>query len=205
MYPGSGPSTPEVTPLLPTLLFILSTWWLTRLLELYCLEVKEEEFDPPTLRVQATLYTQGPGYSLVSGFPAIGSSVAAVLTWAPPSSGPLSGRRLLYKAPFPLGAAYSEHMLPVCLGSFHEGGLSRCGWWRPSMAGVTLVSGLCRSCRGHVAFDKAPVGGFSSSLPSQTSGHEDASRLLAQPALRASAGRWLCPWPTQIVIPTTLS
>jgi hypothetical protein len=56
MYLGLGPSTPEVTPLLLALLFILSTWWLTRLLELYCLEVEEEEFDPPTLRVQAPLY-----------------------------------------------------------------------------------------------------------------------------------------------------
>jgi hypothetical protein len=51
MYPGSGPSMPEVTPLLPALLFILYTRWLTRLLELYCLEVEEEEFDPPTLSV----------------------------------------------------------------------------------------------------------------------------------------------------------
>jgi hypothetical protein len=46
MYPGSGRSMPEVKPLLPALLFILCTWWLTRLLELYCLEVEEEEFDP---------------------------------------------------------------------------------------------------------------------------------------------------------------
>jgi hypothetical protein len=69
-YPGSGPSIPEVKPLLPALLFILSTRWLTRLLELYCLEVEEEVFDLPTLRVQAPLYRQGPGYSLVSGCPA---------------------------------------------------------------------------------------------------------------------------------------
>jgi hypothetical protein len=43
---------------------------------------------------------------------------------------------------------------------FVEEGLARCGWWRPSVAGVTLVSDLCRSCRGHAAFDKASVGGF---------------------------------------------
>jgi hypothetical protein len=90
-YPGSGPSTPEVKPLLPTLLFILCTRWLTRLLELYCLEVEEDEYDLPTLRVQASLYRQGPGYSLVSDCPAAGSPVAAVLAWAPPSSGPLPG------------------------------------------------------------------------------------------------------------------
>jgi hypothetical protein len=51
MYPGLGPSTLDVTPLLHALLFILNTRWLTRLLELYCLEVEEEEFDLPTLRV----------------------------------------------------------------------------------------------------------------------------------------------------------
>jgi hypothetical protein len=54
-YQGSGPSTLEGKPLLPALLFILSTQWLTRLLELYCLEVEEEVFDPPILRVQAPL------------------------------------------------------------------------------------------------------------------------------------------------------
>jgi hypothetical protein len=31
----------------------------TRLLELYCLEVEEEEFDLPSLRVQAPLYRRG--------------------------------------------------------------------------------------------------------------------------------------------------
>jgi hypothetical protein len=66
MYPGFGPSTPEVKPLLPALLFILSTRCLTRLLELYCLEVEEEEFDLPILRDQAPLYRQGPGDSSVS-------------------------------------------------------------------------------------------------------------------------------------------
>jgi hypothetical protein len=78
MYPGLGPSTPEVKPLLPALLFILSTWWLRRLLEPYCLEVEEEVFDLSTLRVQAPIYRQGPGYSLMSGCPAVGSSVATV-------------------------------------------------------------------------------------------------------------------------------
>jgi hypothetical protein len=52
------------------------------------------------------------------------------------------------------------------------------------MAGVTLVSRLCRSCRGHAAFDKASVGGFSSSSPARASDDEDASWLLAQLALR---------------------
>jgi hypothetical protein len=50
------------------------------------------------------------------------------------------------------------------------------------VAGVTLVSGLCRSCRVHAAFNKASAEGFSSSSPARTSGDEDVSRLLAQPA-----------------------
>jgi hypothetical protein len=114
-YPGLGPSTPEVKALLPALLFILRTRWLTRLLELYCLEVEEEEFDPPTLRVQAPLYRQGPGYSLASG---CRLPRGYGLGWALPSSGPLPGRIPLYKADFPLRLAYSEHMLLVCFGSF---------------------------------------------------------------------------------------
>jgi hypothetical protein len=53
------------------------------------------------------------------------------------------------------------------------------------VASVTLVSYLCRSCRGHAAFGKASVGGVSSSLPAQASADEVASRLLVQPALRS--------------------
>jgi hypothetical protein len=146
-YPGSGPSTSEVTPILPALLFILSTR-LTRLLELYCLEVEEEEFDLPILSIQAPLYRQGPGYSLVSSCPAAGSSVAAVLTWASPSSGPLSGRRPLYKAHFPLGPTYSEHMLPVCLRSFRGGGAcplrlveAERGWRHAGLWPLSILSG----------------------------------------------------------------
>jgi hypothetical protein len=149
-YPGSGPSTPDVKPLLPALLFILSTRWLTRLLELYCLEVEEEVFDPPALRVQAPLYRQGPGYSLVSGCPAVGSSVAAVLTWALPSPGPLSGRKPLYKAPFSLGPAYSEHIPPVCLGSFRGGGdcplrlvEAERGWRHAGLQPLSILLGPC--------------------------------------------------------------
>jgi hypothetical protein len=37
----------------------------------------------------------------------------AALTWALPSSCPLSGRRPLYKVPFPLGPTYLEHMPPA--------------------------------------------------------------------------------------------
>jgi hypothetical protein len=147
-YLGSGPSTPEVKPQLHALLFILSTQWLTRLLELYCLEVEEEVFDLPTLRVQAPLYRQGPGYSLVFGCPATGSYMATVLTWASPSFGPLSGRRLLYKAPFPFGPACSEYLPLVCLGSFRGGGTcplrlveAERGWCHVGLRPRSILSG----------------------------------------------------------------
>jgi hypothetical protein len=51
------------------------------------------------------------------------------------------------------------------------------------VADVTLVSSLYRSYRGHTTFDKASARGFSSSSLARTSGDEDASQLLAQPAL----------------------
>jgi hypothetical protein len=147
-YPGSGPSMTEIKPLLPALLFILCTWWLTRLLELYCLEVEEKEFDLSILRVQAPLYRQGPGYSLASGCPAVGSPVAAVLAWAPPSFGPLPGRRPFYKVHFFLGLAYSEHMPLVCLGSFHGGGACPLqlveverGWRHAGLRPLSILSG----------------------------------------------------------------
>jgi hypothetical protein len=47
---------------------------------MYCLEVEEEEFDLPSLRVQAPLYRRGSGYSFGIRLPAVGSSMAAVLT-----------------------------------------------------------------------------------------------------------------------------
>jgi hypothetical protein len=46
VYPGSGPSTPEVKPLLPAL-FLISLIVVTALLELFGLE--EEEEDPISL------------------------------------------------------------------------------------------------------------------------------------------------------------
>jgi hypothetical protein len=148
-YPGSGPSTPEVKPLLPALVFILSTWWLTRLLELYCLEVEEEVFYFPTLRVQAPLYRQGPGCSLVIQLPGCR---------LPRGRGLGTGRFI--KRLFPL----DRKIRGICPWSasdpFMEEGLARCGWWRSSVAGVTLIFGLCRSCRVPATFNKVSVGGF---------------------------------------------
>jgi hypothetical protein len=46
VYPGSGPSTPEVTPLLPALLSIIFTV-VTTLLQLFGLEEEEEDGSDP--------------------------------------------------------------------------------------------------------------------------------------------------------------
>jgi hypothetical protein len=159
-YLGSGPFSPEVKPLLPALLFILCTRWLARLLELYCLVVEEKEFDLPTLRVQPPLYRQGHGYSLASGWPAAGFLMATVLAWAPPSSGLCLGAGCFIKRHFPL----DKHIRSICLLSasdpFMEEGLAHCGYWRSSVAGVTLVFGLYRSYRVHVGFNKRLLEGF---------------------------------------------
>jgi hypothetical protein len=119
---GSGPSTTEVKPLLPTLVFILSTWWLTVLLELCCLEEEEEVIDPHNLRVHALIYRRGPGYSMSSGCPAAGFPIAVALAWVLLSSIPLLGCRSLYKVPFPLDRHIRGICPPACLGSFRGGG-----------------------------------------------------------------------------------
>jgi hypothetical protein len=62
-YPGSGPSTPEVTPLLPAL-FLISSIVVTMLLELFGLEEGEEGSDLSSLKVQTPLYRQGSDYRL---------------------------------------------------------------------------------------------------------------------------------------------
>jgi hypothetical protein len=98
------------------------------LLELYCLEEEEEGFDIPILTVQAPIYRRGPGYSLWSGCPAAGFPVDAVLAWVPPSSGPLPGHRLLYKAPFPL----DWHIRGIALG------LPRVLSWGRGLLGVVV-------------------------------------------------------------------
>jgi hypothetical protein len=98
-------------------------------------------------------------------------------------------------------------------------GLAWCSWWRPCVAGVTLVSGLCRSCRDPATFNKASVKGFHhlcwlGPLVVKMSAGCWRSRLLGRswppwPDVvvipRTLASRWFCTWPTQIVIPMTLA
>jgi hypothetical protein len=68
VYPGLGPSTPEVTPLLPALFLIILTV-VTTLLELFGLEEEEGGSDLPSLRVQTPLYRRGSGYRLGGRLP----------------------------------------------------------------------------------------------------------------------------------------
>jgi hypothetical protein len=67
-YPGSGPSTSEVTRLLPAL-FLISLIVVTMLRELFGLEEEEEGSDLPSLRVQTPLYRPGSGYRLGGRLP----------------------------------------------------------------------------------------------------------------------------------------
>jgi hypothetical protein len=156
-----------------------------------------------------------------SGCPATGFPVATALAWVPLLSAPLSGHRILYKALFPL----DRHIRGICpqLASdpFMEEGLlgavSAVGGGRASLASlrspayVTLVGTLQPLIKRWLK--------VSSSSSAWSFGGEDLSRMLAQPVLRSkpafSAGchgergtladKLLCPWPTQIIIPMTLT
>jgi hypothetical protein len=143
-----------------TRVFIISTRWLTVLLELCCLEEEEEVFDPPTLRVHAPLYRQGPSYRVSSGCPAAGFSVAAALAWVPLPLPLCLSAGYFIKLPCSL----DQHIQGICprLASdpFVEMGFAWCSWCRPCVAGVTLVSSLCRSCRAPATFNKTMVKGF---------------------------------------------
>jgi hypothetical protein len=147
-YPGSGPSSLEVKTLRPALVFIISTRWLTVLLELCCLEEEDEVFDPPILRVQAPLYRQGPGYKVSSGCPAAGFSVVVALAQVPLPSAPLPGRRLLYKVPLSPGPTYPGYMPPARLRSFRGEGVCLVrlveavrGWRHSGLQPLPLLSG----------------------------------------------------------------
>jgi hypothetical protein len=84
IYPGSGPSTPKVTLLLPALLSIIFAV-LTALLEQFGLEEEEEDgLDLPRLRVQTPLCRQGSGYRLGGRLPGcrlLRGCVFAVILW----------------------------------------------------------------------------------------------------------------------------
>jgi hypothetical protein len=87
------------------------------------------------------------------------------------------------------------------------------------VAGVTPVSGLCRSCRVPATFNKVSVGRLrclrrlgppalkmlAGCWRSRPFGRSRPPRPGVTVISRTLAGRWLCPWPTQIVIPMTLA
>jgi hypothetical protein len=72
------------------------------LLELYCLEVEEEEFDLPSLRVQAPLYRRGSGYRLGVRLPGCRLLRAHGLDMGPPSSALYMDAGNFIKCLFPL-------------------------------------------------------------------------------------------------------
>jgi hypothetical protein len=129
-----------------------------------------------------------------------------------------------------LGAGYfikclcplDRHIRGICprLASdpFMERGFAWCGWWRPCVAGVTRVSSLCHSCRAPATFNKAMVKRFrhprrlgplvekisASCWHSRIFGQSRPPRPNVAVIPGTSTGWSLCPWPTQIVIPTTV-
>jgi hypothetical protein len=83
VYLGSGPSTPEVTPLLSAL-FRINFTVVTTLLELFGLEEEEEGSDLPSLSVQTPLYRRGSGYRLGGRLPdcrLLRGCVLGVILW----------------------------------------------------------------------------------------------------------------------------
>jgi hypothetical protein len=147
VYPGSGPSTLEVTPLLPALFLIISIM-VTMLLELFGLEEEEEEegSDLRSLRVQTPLYRQGSDYRLggrLPGYQLLCGHGLCVIRWAPHSS---SDGSHFIKWLSPLDRHLGGISSPFCLGSFRGEGscLLVGGVWTwlascPSFASVDLV------------------------------------------------------------------
>jgi hypothetical protein len=189
----------------------------TRLLELFGLEKEEEGSDLPSLRVQAPLYRRGPGYKLGVRLPGCRLLRGHGLDMGPPSSNSLSDDVNFIKCLSPLDRHLRGICPPFCLGSFR--GEDSCpliggdrAWLasRLSPASVDLVGARLllakqpleefrRLRRLWLSSVKSPA----SCWRSQSFGRNRSSWLSAVEIPRTSAGRWLCPWPTRIVIPTT--
>jgi hypothetical protein len=92
------------------------------LLELYCLEVEEDELDLPSLRVQAPLYRRGPSYRLGGWLPGCRLLRGHGLDVPPPSSSSLSDAGNFIKCLFPLDRHLRGICPLLCLGSFRGGG-----------------------------------------------------------------------------------
>jgi hypothetical protein len=192
----------------------------TMLLELFGLEEEEEEgSDPHSLRVQALLYRRGrgPGYRLGVRLPGCRLLCGRGLGVGPSFLTPLSDDGNFIKGLSPLDQHLRGICPMLCLGSFRgEGSCPLVGGGRAwlasclSPASVDLVgAGLLlakqplqefrRLCQLGLPAAESLAGcwrsrPFSRSRPFWPSSVEIPGM---------SAGRWLCPWPTRIVIPTT--
>jgi hypothetical protein len=181
-YPGSGPSTPEVKPLLPAY-FLLASQWLQRSSSFSSRGGRRRRIRSPRLRAHTPLYRQGSGYKLGGRLPGCRLLAAASSAWS--SGPPLSSfDSALYKATFPpLDRHLGGICPPFCLGSFRgEGSCSLVGGvrsWRaslPSFSSVDLVGARPLSATQPLeeSYPHCPALALLGGV---------ASRLLAQPAL----------------------
>jgi hypothetical protein len=151
------------------------------LLELFGLEEEEEDPISPMLRVQAPLYRWEPSYRLgdaSAGCRLLGGGVPwrdlLALLW----------QRHFIKCLSP-GPASGGH-IPSLLsriplwGRVFDLSLAEAG-----RGGRYSILGLCRSCRGRPTFGQTTVGKLCLHRPAPVLLGGVASRLLAQPALRA--------------------
>jgi hypothetical protein len=189
----------------------------TRLLELFGLEEEEEGLDLPSLRVQTPLYRRGSGYRLGGQLPGYRLLRGRDLDMAPPSSSSLPDAGNFIKCLFPSEQHLRGISPLLSLGSFRGGGsCSLIG-----QARAWLASCLSPACvdlvRARPLLAKWPLEEFrrlrrfrlsSVKLPAGCwrSRPFRWSRLFWLNAVEIPgmvAGRWLCHWPTLIVIPTT--
>jgi hypothetical protein len=84
-YPGSGPSTLEVKPLLPAC-FLLASQWLQCSSSCSSRGGRRRRIRSPRLRAQTPLYRQGSGYRLGGRLLAPRGCISGVIFW--PSSVP---------------------------------------------------------------------------------------------------------------------
>jgi hypothetical protein len=183
----------------------------TRLLELYCLDVEEEEFDLPSLRVQAPLYRRGLGYNLGVRLPGCRLLRGRGLDVGPPSSALCRDAGNFIKCLFPLDRHLRGICALLCLGSFRGGG------------SCSLVGGGQAWLASRMSPTSVDLVGVVPLLVKRSLEEFRRLRRLGLPTVKSpagcwrsrplwpnvvenpeiSAGRWLCPWPTRIVIPTT--